>query len=89
MIEIFFLQRRAARHLPEVTVRLDRQLAGLQDQLFDLRLQRIAQLEAFARKQLDAVVLIRIVRRGDNRARVRVQLNRQKMCIRDRTMTAL
>ena len=29
MIEILFLQRRAARHLPEVTVRLDRQLAGL------------------------------------------------------------
>ena len=60
-----------------------RQTEALCKKLLDARLERVAELKALGREHLDAVVLVRIVRGGDDHARIRVQIDRQ-ICDRRR-----
>ena len=83
VVEIILRREAAGHDLADLAVRLDGQLTLAQDQLLDARLERVAELEALGREHLDAVVLVRIVRGGDDHARVRVQIDRQ-ICDRRR-----
>ncbi len=69
MIEMY-----SARDCRDRDLRRSRRASGgqlsLQNFFFDLRFERVAQLEALVREHLDAVVLVRIVRGGDDDARV-------------------
>jgi hypothetical protein len=75
-----------ARGLADVAVRCApvRQCAVVENQLLDFRLELVVELEAVAREKLDAVVLERIVRRGNHHARIRTHTSSKKSYTRCR-----
>ena len=77
MVQILRKIVSAVRYPAQRVMRLDGQLAVLQDEPLNFFFQRVIQLEALAGEHFDAVVLKRVVRRGDHHARVGVQHDRQ------------